>query len=351
MKLLVYLGHPAHFHLFKETIKALRKKNHAVTIVIKSKDILEKLLQDAGMQYINLSSGPRKDGKFNIAKSFIQRLFKLSGIVKKNRPDILVGSAAELALIGKLHNIPSYIFFEDDFEIAPSFAYIAGPLATRLICPNCCSAWKWNRKKIGYESYHELAYLHPYRFIPDEEKVKRIFNLDEKNFILRFAQLNAYHDKGRTGITTAIAQQLIDRLLKHGNVFITSERPLEPQFEKYRIHINPLDMHDALALADMYIGDSQTMTAEAAVLGTPALRFNDFVGRLSYLEELEHRYKLTYGIKTDMPEKLFLKVDELLTTSGLKDEWHQRREKMLREKIDLTQFMVSLLENFPEVVQ
>jgi predicted glycosyltransferase len=349
MNLLVYLGHPAHFHLFKEAIKTLRKKNHAVTIVIKSKDVLETLLQEAGMEYINLSSGPRKDGRFNIAKSFIHRLSQLSGIAKKMHADLLVGSAAELALVGKLHHIPSYIFFEDDFEIAPSFAYIAGPLATKLICPQCCSAWKWSRKKTGYESYHELAYLHPNHFIPDRKKVEKIFKLDEKNFILRFAQLNAYHDEGKSGITTDIASQLIERLSVHGNVFITSERPLEPQFEKYRICINPMEMHDALAFADMYIGDSQTMTAEAAVLGTPALRFNDFVGRLNYLEELEHSYGLTYGIKTSEPGKLFTILDDLLNRSDLKKEWEGRKAKMLREKIDLSLFMISLLEErFPK---
>jgi len=105
-------------------------------------------------------------------------------------------------------------------------------------------------------------------------------------------------------------------------------------------------MHDVLAYADMYIGDSQTMTAEAAVLGTPAVRYNDFVGRLSYLEELEHRYGLTYGIPTTEPEKLFMKVNELLSMDGIKNEWQSRRQKMLSEKTDLTPFMISLLEAF-----
>ena len=50
-------------------------------------------------------------------------------------------------------------------------------------------------------------------------------------------------------------------------IYITSERPLEPQFEKYRIKINPLDMHHVMAFASLYIGDSQTMAAEAGVLG------------------------------------------------------------------------------------
>jgi hypothetical protein len=341
MTLLVYLGHPAHFHLFKETIKNLQAKSIKVVIVIKSKDVLEKLLIDSKLSYINISEGNIKG---NAYKNFGKRLYNLSKIIRKNKPKLLIGSAAELAVLGKLFRIPSYIFFEDDFEAVKKFAKIAGPFATKLICPDCCSAWKWSGKKLGYKSYHELAYLHPNHFTPDAEKIKHIFNLYEKNYILRFAQLTAYHDIGKSGITTHIAQQLIDMLSKHGNVFITSERELEPQFEKYRIQISPLDIHHALYFADMYIGDSQTMTAEAAVLGTPAIRFNDFVGELSYLEELEHTYHLTYGLKTNHPEKLLEKVNELLNIPDLKQEWQNRRERMLGECIDMSKFMTSLVE-------
>ncbi len=274
----------------------------------------------------------------------MRRLYNLAKIIRNEKPKLLIGSAAELTVLGKLFGIPSYIFFEDDFEAVKKFAKIAGPFATKLICPDCCSAWKWNDKKLGYKSYHELAYLHPNHFTPNEEKVKSIFNLNEKNYILRFAQLTAYHDVGKSGITTAIAQQLIDMLSAKGNVFITSERELEPQFEKYRIQISPLDIHHALYFADMYIGDSQTMTAEAAVLGTPAIRFNDFVGELSYLEELEHTFTLTYGIKTNHPEKLLQKVNELLKSSNLKQDWQSKRQKMLTKRIDFADFMTKLVE-------
>ena len=271
MTILVYLGHPAHFHLFKETIKQLQAKAVKVVIVIKSKDVLEKLLIDSKLPYLNISDA---NNKGSAIKNFTKRLYNLSKIIRAEKPLLLAGSAAELAILGKLYRIPSYIFFEDDFEAVKKFAKIAGPFATKLICPNCCSAWKWDNKKLGYNSYHELAYLHPNHFTPDAEKVKHIFNLNQKNYILRFAQLTAYHDVGKSGITTEIAQKLIDMLSAKGNVFITSERALEPQFEKYRIQISPLDIHHALYFADMYIGDSQTMTAEAAVLGTPAIRFN-----------------------------------------------------------------------------
>ncbi|HXB40165.1 MAG TPA: DUF354 domain-containing protein [Bacteroidia bacterium] len=344
MSVLVYLGHPAHFHLFKETIKNLLAKKEKVTIAIKSKDVLEQLLKDANFNYVNVSS---PSGKKSPYKDFATRLLKLRSLIRKEKPRLLIGSAAELALLGKFFRIPSYIFFEDDFEAVPKFAKIAGPFATKLICPNCCSAWKWNHKKIGYNSYHELAYLHPHHFTPDFEKVKHIFSRDKKNFILRFAQLTAYHDVGKSGITTEIAQQLIDMLSKHGSVFITSERALESQFEKYRIQIPPLDIHHALYFADMYIGDSQTMTAEAAVLGTPAIRFNDFVGELSYLTELENKFGLTYGIRTNEPQKMLQKVNELLLLPNLKDEWEAGRKKMLEECIDFADFMLKLIGSKP----
>jgi len=345
MTILVYLGHPAHFHLFKETIKNLQGKSHKVVIAIKSKDVLEKLLIDSGLPYINITANnPKKSGPVNLYIGFLKRMTALIRIIRANKPSLLMGSAAELAALGKYFRIPSYIFFEDDFEVVKKFAKIAGPLATKLVCPECCSAWKWNHKKVSHKSYHELAYLHPNHFTPDAEKVKNIFNLNERNFILRFAQLTAYHDKGKSGITTDIAQKIIDILSPHGNIFITSERVLEPQFEKYRIQISPLDIHHALYFADMYIGDSQTMTAEAAVLGTPAIRFNDFVGELSYLEELEHTFNLTFGIRTNNPDMLLEKVKQLVETPGLKQEWAKRREKMLNERIDLAQFMTALIE-------
>jgi len=100
----------------------------------------------------------------------------------------------------------------------------------------------------------------------------------------------------------------------------------------------------------MLIGDSQTMTSEAAVLGTPAIRMNSFVGRISYLEEEEHRYGLTYGFKPDQFDQMVLKIEELLKMPNLKQEWQKRRQKMLSEKIDVTAFMVWFVENYPDSV-
>ena len=97
-----------------------------------------------------------------------------------------------------------------------------------------------------------------------------------------------------------------------------------------------------MAFAKMYIGDSQTMAAEAAVLGTPSIRFNDFVGEIAYLEELEHKYQLTFGIRTSDREKLFAKTKELLEQNNLSDTFKLRKEIMLKEKTDLSILMKDL---------
>ena len=100
--------------------------------------------------------------------------------------------------------------------------------------------------------------------------------------------------------------------------------------------------------ATMFIGDSQTMTSEAAVLGTPAIRSNSFVGRIAYLEEEEHKYGLTYGFLPKDFSNMYLKIKELLSNSDLKGEWKRRKENMLEDKIDVTSFFTWFIGNYPD---
>ena len=62
--------------------------------------------------------------------------------------------------------------------------------------------------------------------------------------------------------------------------------------------IPPESIHSLLYYAKMFIGDSQTMTTEAAILGTPALKCNTFAGKLSVPNELEEKYNLCYCLSS-----------------------------------------------------
>jgi uncharacterized protein len=342
--ILFYLGHPAHYHLFKHAIRYFGNRS---VVVIKSKDVLEELLKSDGITYIKVEEPSKKSNtgsKVMLALRVLKRVKKLIGVINKSRPRIMAGSPAELALCGRLTGVPAYMFFEDDVEKVAPYGTLTGPMAAGLVCPDVCSAGSYHNKKTGYRGYHELAYLHPEHFTPDWELVKSVFNKGEKNFIIRFVDLGAFHDKGKSGITNDLASVLIDILKPHGKIHITSERTLPAEFEPYRISVSPSEIHHLLGFADMFIGDSQTMTAEAAVLGTPALRFNDFVGELSYLEDLEHRYQLTFGFKTHQQKELTEKLHELLKIKNTKQIWNERRSIMLHDKINVANWMISFLE-------
>ena len=351
MNILIQLSHPAHFHLYKNVAKNLMDDRHKLFILIKTKDILEDLLQQSGLPYYNILKEAHRKSKMGILCDMFVRDWRMLRFVRKHRIDLLTGSTVEVAQVGWLKRKYRVNTGEDDMNVVPLFPKMAGPFMETILSPRVCNNYSLEPYSIKYESYHELAYLHPNHFEADKKVVEKYFSADTPYFILRFSSLNAYHDSGIHGIDTEIAQHLINILKPHGRIYITSERELEPQFEPYRIKINTLDMHHVMTFADLYIGDSQTMAAEAGVLGVPFVRYNDFVGRIGYLNELEDVYHLGYGIKASeagSAEKMYGVVREILDMPNRKEEWQTRRQKMLSEKIDYAQFLTWFIENYPE---
>ena len=371
MKVLFMISHPAHFHMFRYTIDNLQKDGHQVVNVIRPKDVLEQLCIDANLPFYKVKDRPKKLGMFGLAIFLIEKIIEVLHIARKEKPDMLVGSDGVLAVVGKLLRIPAFECYEDDGEAIALYAKMFFPIYTGLICPKCCSAWKWNNKKIAYPSYQEFGYLYPSQFTPNKSVVEK-YGIDTSKtyFLIRFAKLTAHHDVGIHGMNTQIAERVVELLKPHGQIYITSERELEPQFEPYRIRINPLDMHHVMAFASLYIGDSQTMAAEAGVLGTPFVRFNDFVGRLSYIHELEYptdytprkdgyipfvdkhvpddvHYCLGYGHKTADVEGFYRSIEKWMAEPNRKEICAERREKMLSEKIDYAKYLTWFIENYP----
>ena len=380
MNVLIQLGHPAHFHLYKNVAKNLLADGHQVLFVIKSKDILELLLQNSGLPYVNINQHTHRGSKLGILWDMLVRDLRLVRLCRKHKIDLLTGSTPDIAHAGWWLRKWRVNTGEDDMAVVPLFGKVAGPFVQVYAVPDPCDTRELEPKTVYYPGYHELAYLHPNHFTPDPEVVRsygipvpsspsqlvpQVPNKSSINsqkeqakpyFILRFASLNAHHDSGIKGINTEIAQRLVDILKPHGQIYITSERPLEPQFEQYRIQINPLDMHHVMAFASLYIGDSQTMAAEAGVLGVPFVRFNDFVGRIGYLRELEDKYELGYGIKASSDgsvETLCARVEGIvkMNPSERKEVYQQRRQRMLSEKIDCAAFLTWFIENYPYSVK
>ncbi len=344
MRFLFYLGHPAHFHNFKHSVQRLSANGHKVKVVARGKDVLFDLLEGEDWDIVKLPERKPRGGKLGLAANIAARELTMLRIARSFKPHLMAGTDLVITHVGRLLGIPSVIVNEDDSAAVPLMAKYAFPYCTAILAPNCCDQSPANHKKTGYEGYHELAYLHPNLFSSSRADLPENVRKAGPYFLLRFASLHAHHDAGRKGISDELALQLINLLECHGKVYITSERPFGESLEPYRLPVHPRLMHHVMAHAAMYIGDSQTMAAEAAVLGVPSIRFNDFVGELSYLEELEHRYGLTKGIKTNAPEDLLKLVKEWAADPDLKASFQRKREIMLNSTIDVTPFWVETFE-------
>lgn len=347
MKYLFQLNHPAHYHLFKNAIHHLKSDGHEVLILARPKDMLIDLLKNERFDVINVQKGNNLLEKIKLRQKSKQAILEYTRI---NKPDLIIGTG-DFSYVTRKQSIPSIFLGEDDANLNLMlflWTLTAYGGFSSILAPVGVNNSIWNKKTTFYNGYHKLAYLHPNQFKPDIKIVEKYFNVEKPYFILRFSKMNAYHDVNAKGIDSLIATKLVEMLKPFGNIYITSERALEPEFEQFRLKIDPLDIHHVLFCSKLFIGDSQSMAVEAAMLGVPSIRFNDFAGKISVLEELEHKYGLTYGIKTSEPDQLFEKLEALLSMENLREEFQRRRQIMLADKIDVTAFLVWFIENYPE---
>lgn len=354
MKFIIAVNHPAQYHLFKVTYSTLVQRGHTVVFVIKDKDILAELMNNEGVNYHRLLKKSVGKNKVSIMlKGMIDVLIQgvaLLRFVINYKPDIMFGTDYSITHVGKLTGVPSIVFNEDDFNINKFFCKLSYPWASCIVSPTVCDVGKYSFKKINYDGYQKLAYLHPNVFTPDRAIVRKYVDDNKRFFLIRLVSFSAGHDieMKHGGISENILEEIIAILEKHGSVFISSESKIPDRFLKYKLQINKKDIHHLMAFASLIIADSQSMIVEASVLGTPSIRFNSFVGKISVLEELQNRYELTTGISNDRPDLLFDRLYILLNTKELKPKYLLKIQEMLSDKIDVSKFIPWFVENYPE---
>lgn len=350
-RILIYFGHPAQYHFFKYSIKKLRDNGNEVRILIKTKDILEDLLREDGQKYHNIQDTVRKNTKWGILIASLKRTWTVYKEARIFKADLLIGTDSSIAQAGWLLRKPAITTLEDDVEIIMNLARLTYPFTSTILVPTVCRVGKWEKKKIGYAGYMKLAYLHPNHFTPDRTIVAN-YGIGEKYILIRLAKLSAHHDAGIKGLNKVLVDNIINLAEQNGyQVFISSEADIDECLCKYQLRIKHKDIHHVMAFASLLISDSQSMSVEAAMLGTPNLRFSDFSGRISVLEELESVYGLTKGVKTNEPKRLIDEVSQLLSGKSAVNDYSKNRKRMLSDKIDVTTFLTWFIENYPECMR
>ena len=341
MNILIDINHPAHVHYFKCFIAEMQQRGHKILITASEKEITYQLLEKYQFDFIKL--GAHGNSMIKKIINLLVMIFYMYNAARNFKPDIFLGvGSIRGAYTATILHKPSLSFEDTEPSIGQIRLY--RPFV-QCICTPSCFLLDLGPKQVRFEGYLELAHLHPNRFIPNPAVLQEIGLKETETFILvRFVSWGATHDIGHHGINDKIG--LVKALENFGRVLITSEGDLPPELKPYLIKISPEKIHDLLSFATLYIGEGATMASEAAVLGTPSIFVSSLARSLGNFIELEHTYELLYSF-TDADDALKKSID-ILKNKKSKENWMVKRERMLKDKIDVTAFMIWLIENYPQ---
>ena len=341
MKILVDIGHPGHVHYFKNLRKSLIAKGHDVLFIARDREVIIQLLDTYSIKYLNRGKGSdSKIGK--LFYMFYADVFILIASIKF-RPDILLSFGSPYAAqVSRLINVPHISLNDTEHtdEIHNIFTY---PFTDTVLTPHNYQH-ELGSKQIRINCTIEYFYLHPNYFKPDLSIYQLLgISTDSKYAIVRFVSWNAFHDVNQHGLSLSQKRKLISLLNNNYKVFISSERTLEPEFASYQLNIPPHYMHDVLAFASLFVGESGTMASESALLGTPVVYINS-LPLMCYLK-LEQEHGILKHFSSG--EGVFEYLEQIIQNNDLKTEAIHKRNFMIQNFINPTELLAWFIENFP----
>ncbi len=343
MKILIDIGHPGHVHFFKNFIWEMKIRDHDIIVTSREKEISNYLLNKYKIEYKSI--GKNKKGllnKFIGIPLFDFRMFK---IVKKFKPDIFLSIASLYAAqVGKL--LGKKVITFTDTEHAKIANFLTFPFSD-IICTPSCFLKNLGSKHVRYDGYHELAYLHPNRFKPNANVLKELgLSKKDKFSIVRFISWSAAHDIGQKRSAAEDKIKIVKEMENYGKVFVTFEGNLPKELEEYKLKLAQEKFHDLLYYSQLYLGEGGTTSTEAAVLGVPSIIANPLAKYCGNHIELSKKYKLQMFFDSITEAKM--RAIEILEDKNSKKIWRKRRERMLKDKIDVTKWMVEFVEGVVE---
>lgn len=271
MRIIFELHHPKHYY----QVKNIYNKFDNCLFVIKTKDILEDLLISEGVEYVKI--GNVKSGIFNKVFNSIGLMFAYSKVIKKFKPDVILSKASPYSTFLSFFFSYKTIITPDSEVVGLTNKYVSK--ISDLIITQHCFELNFGKKHVKLDTFFESCYLHNKYFKPNPDLLlKNGINPKEKIILLRFISWGANHDIGKKGLSDLEKIELVKKLESFGRVIISSEKKLPSELEGNKFNAPPNEMHQLMYYSSLYMGDSQSMATEAALLGTPAIRCNSFVG-------------------------------------------------------------------------
>ncbi|MBX0324310.1 DUF354 domain-containing protein [Halomicroarcula sp. F13] len=340
MNVVVTVQHAGHVHFFKHAIDELTRRGHDVRVFARDNEASIELLECCDIDYEVLAGS--SDSLLSLATAQATYEARLLRRAMAFEPDVMtaIGGVA-VSHVASLVGARSVVFY--DTEHATLIRRLAFPFADTVCTPDCFRD-NVGSKQVRYPAYHELAYLHPDHFDPDESVLEDVgLETDDDVVLVRLGDWSSSHDVGVSGIDDPVA--LVEQLEADGaEVLLSTEGDLPDGLTSRGFDLEPDRFHDLLAAIDLYVGEGGTTAAECATLGTPAVYVSDLT--LGYLDELESRYGLVINCAGDEGTDTAAEAARSMLAEP-ETEFQQRRMHLLTEKVNPTDVILEQLTGDP----
>lgn len=335
MRILFDIVHPADVLFFLHPIRMMESQGHEVLIASRDKDITLKSIDAYGLPHVVISTCSA--GGLALARELVMRDWRLYRLARRFKPHIMAGfGGVTVSHVGRLLGIPAIAFYDNDtawLQNALSYRFL-----THLYVPVSYSG-RLPARHTRVESFKELSYLHPSRFQPNRERaIQNGIDPLRDNFFLRVVAWRSNHDLGRKGWTPELLPRIVEWLSARGKVHLSSEISLPESLRPLLYCGDKVALHDVLAHCRLFVGESSTMAAEAAVLGCPAVFAAPAPG--CFVRELADRYGLI-ACTPPMFDAVRSAMEALLAEPP--EHFQARRARMLEEKADMVPIVINAL--------
>jgi len=341
MRYLVFTNTPAHVHLYRNAVRELLDRGHEVLVLARDYGCTLDLLEWYDLPHEVY--GTCDTTKYSLFKRLPGHYARIVRHARAFDPDLIFGMGGYAAHAGAITRTRTILLL--DSEPTTVDHLVSRPFADALLTPAAF------RKDLGSEHYvfdgfKESAYLHTDAFSPDPTVRDRLGVGDDDYAIVRFNAFGSHHDVGEGGFSPEQRRLLVTNLAESATVFVSDEGgdlnfeevPAQP----YDLH--PALMHDALAEASLVVTDTQTLATEAALLGTPTIRSNSFVGEsdMGNFVELGEA-----GLIENLREFDEVRATALafLHSADVTETWQRRRDEYLADVVNLTDVIVDVATN------
>ena len=272
--------------------------------------------------FVGKHGGSQKYDKLNAS---IERINKLSKIIKKNKLDIAISFCSPEASRVAFGLGIKHISFSDSPH-AEAVMRLSIPLVQKLLIP-------WIIPKKEFEKFGiNKKDIIQYKAIDAASIARRVLkknklsltNKRKKTILVRVEEDQAAYSTKDLSKTIKIIKSLIKEF-NNENILVLGRYGTQIQFlnrtfgKKIKILNKVIDGKELLSMVDVFVGSGGTMTAEASLLGIPTISYNAIP---NFIESYLVKKKLVK--RETNPKQIVNFIKKVLSSSNIE---HQKRAK------------------------